>query len=188
MCRIITAVSTQIVLIIAMLSLARAETLDELYEKAKLERALVIYTGAGPAVAKATAEAFEKRFPGIMVTAKGGFSNVLDLEIDQQLKSRNIISDFAQFQTIQDYSRWENAGVLMHFKPDAFEQVFPTMKDKNGAWVAVSAVPLFYGYNPDKVQEVDSRNRRLIFSSLNSAAKLSASILLTTTQRFTILI
>src|SRR6516162_6718937 len=60
------------------LSALRAETLDELYEKAKAEKSLVFYTGAGVAAAKATAEAFEKRFPGISVTGKGGFSNVLD--------------------------------------------------------------------------------------------------------------
>ena len=68
------------------LSAARAETIDQLYEKAKLEKALVFYTGGGPAAAKAAADAFEKRFPGIAVTAKGDFSNVLDSEIDQQLK------------------------------------------------------------------------------------------------------
>ena len=157
------ALSLLILALSAPVSATQAETLDELYEKAKLEKALVIYTGAGPAAAKATAEAFEKRFPGIVVTAKGGFSNVLDLEIDQQLKDKNTITDFVQFQTIQDYSRWENAGVLMHFKPDGFEQVFQPMKDKNGAWVAVSAVPLFYGYNPDGVLEADVPKSALDF-------------------------
>src|SRR6516164_8336659 len=42
------------------LSALRAETLDELYEKAKAEKSLVFYTGAGAAAAKATAEAFEE--------------------------------------------------------------------------------------------------------------------------------
>ena len=27
----------------------------------------------------------------------------------------------------------------MHFKPEGFDQVLPSMKDKNGAWVAVNA-------------------------------------------------
>ena len=38
---------------------ARAETLDQLYEKAKAEGALTIYTGAGPSAAKAGADAFD---------------------------------------------------------------------------------------------------------------------------------
>ena len=97
------------------LSLARAETIDQLYEKAKAEKALVLYTGGGPGAARATAEAFEKRFPGITVTAKGNFSNVLDLEIDQQLKDNNVTADYVQFQTIQDYQKWNKAGALLHF-------------------------------------------------------------------------
>src|SRR3974390_3260854 len=82
------------------LSATRAATIDELYEKAKAEKALVFYTGAGAAVAKATAEAFEKRFPGIAVTGKGAFSNVLDSEIDKQLKDKKVTTDFVKFKTI----------------------------------------------------------------------------------------
>ena len=37
------------------------------------------------------------------------------------------------------------------------------MKDKNGAWVAVNAIPLFYGYNSDKVQEADVPKSALDF-------------------------
>jgi ABC-type Fe3+ transport system substrate-binding protein len=151
------------VLAIVQLSAARAESLDELYEKAKTEGALVFYTGAGPAGAKAAAEAFEKRFPGIMVTGTGGFSNVLDAEIDRQLKDNKVTADFAQFQTIHDYHRWDKAGALLHFKPEGFEQVFPAMKDKNGAWVAVNAIPMLYGYNSDKVQEADVPKSALDF-------------------------
>src|SRR6516225_1874176 len=145
------------------LSALRAETLDELYEKAKAEKSLVFYTGAGVAAAKATAEAFEKRFPGISVTGKGGFSNVLDSEIDQQLKDKKVTTDFVQFQTIQDYRRWDKAGALMHFKPDGFDQVLAPMKDKNGAWVAVYAIPMSYGYNSEKVQEADVPKSALDF-------------------------
>ncbi|HXQ50900.1 MAG TPA: extracellular solute-binding protein [Stellaceae bacterium] len=158
-----SALSLLVLLILVPLSAARAETIDQLYEKAKLEKALVIYTGAGPAGAKAAADAFEKRFPGIAVTPHGGFSNVLDNEIDQQLKDNKVTADFVQFQTIQDYHRWDKAGALMHFKPEGFDQVLDAMKDKNGAWVAVNAIPMLYGYNPDKVQEADVPKSALDF-------------------------
>jgi ABC-type Fe3+ transport system substrate-binding protein len=153
-------------------SALRAETLDELYEKAKVEKALVFYTGAGAAAAKATAEAFEKRFPGITVTAKGAFSNVLDREIDQQLKDKKVTTDFVQFQTIQDYRRWDKAGALIHFKPDGFDQVLAPLKDKNGAWVALNAIPMFYGYNPEKVQETDVPKSALDFLKPQFRAKV----------------
>ena len=142
---------------------ARAETLDQLYEKAKAEGTLTIYTGAGPSAAKAGADAFEKRFPGIKVEAHGGFSNVLDLEIDQQLKAKKVTADYVQFQTIQDYDRWDRAGALLRWKPDGFDQVFPSMKAKNGAWVAVNAIPILYGYNPEKVKEADVPKSALDF-------------------------
>lgn len=144
-------------------SAAQADTIDELYEKAKADKALVLYTGAGSAAAKATAEAFEKRFPGIAVTGKGGFSNVLDQEIDQQLKDNKITADFVQFQTIQDYRRWDKAGALLHFKPDGFDQVLPSMKERNGAWVAVNAIPMFYGYNAEKVPQANVPKSALDF-------------------------
>jgi len=142
---------------------ARAETLDQLYEKAKAEGAVTIYTGAGQSAAQAGAAAFEKRFPGIKVTAKGGFSNVLDLEIDQQLKDKKVTTDYVQFQTIADYHRWDKEGALLHWKPEGFDQVFASMKDKNGAWVAVNAIPLFYGYNPDKVKDSEVPKSALDF-------------------------
>jgi ABC-type Fe3+ transport system substrate-binding protein len=153
--RRVSALSILALLALVPLSAPRAETLDQLYEKAKAEAALSIYTGAGQFAAKAAADAFEKRFPGIKVTPKGGFSNVLDLEIDQQLKDGKVTADYVQFQTVSDYHRWDKAGALMHYKPEGFDQVYPSMKDKNGAWVAVNAIPIVYGYNPDRVQEAD---------------------------------
>lgn len=154
-CRMTSSLCLLTVLLIPTVSAARAETMDELYEKAKAEGALVFYTGAGPAGAKAAADAFEKRFPGIEVTAMGGFSNVLDVEVDKQIKDNKVTTDFVQFQTIQDYARWDKAGALMHFKPDGFDQLLPAMKAKDGAWVAANAIPMFYGYNPADVQEAD---------------------------------
>lgn len=139
----------------APLSLASAETTDELYEKAKLEQALTVYTGGGPAAAQAMATAFEKRFPGIRVTARGDFSNVLDADIDRQLLAKQVTTDFVHLQSIGDFYRWDRASALMHFKPEGFDQVFPSMKEKHGAWVAVNAIPLFYGYNSEKVSEQD---------------------------------
>ncbi len=156
----------------AALPAANAETMDQLYQKAKIEKTLVLYTGAGQAAARALGDAFEKRFPGITVTAKGGFSNVLDADIDQQLKDKKVTTDYVQFQTVQDYVRWNRQGALLHFKPEGFDQVPAGMKDKDGAWVAVNAIPLFYGYDPDKVQEADVPKSALDFLKPQFRGKL----------------
>ena len=145
-----------LVVLLAAAPSARADSLDQLYEKAKAEKSLVLYTGAGPAAAKAAADAFEKRFPGIAVTAKGDFSNRLDREIDRQVRDKKVVVDVAQLQTIQDFRRWDKRGAVLHFKPEGFEQVLAPMKDKNGAFVAVNAVPLFYGYNAQKLSAAEA--------------------------------
>jgi ABC-type Fe3+ transport system substrate-binding protein len=170
--RTANALSLPLFFVIAALSAAKAESLDQLYEKAKAEKALVFYTGAGPGAAKATAEAFETRFPGIAVTATGNFSNVLDADIDRQLKNNRILTDVAEFNSIEDFYRWEQERALMHFKPAGFDQILPEMKDPGGAWVTVNAIPIFYGYNPDKVQETDVPKSALDFLKPQFRSKL----------------
>ena len=82
---------------------ARAETMDQLYEKAKAEKALVFYSGGPVAPYERWAKEFEARFPGITVSVTGGFSNVLDDKINQQLKAKKLEVDMAILQTVQDF-------------------------------------------------------------------------------------
>src|SRR5260370_40525692 len=97
---------------------ARAETLDELYDKAKLEKSLVFYAGGPAAPHENRAKEFQQRFPGIAVSVTGGFSNVLNERINQQIGARKLETDMAFFQTVQDFVAWKKDGVLMAFKPD----------------------------------------------------------------------
>src|SRR5262249_23306241 len=73
--------------IIALLPFAEAgsgaETLDQLCEKAKLEKWVAFYSG-GPA---APAKEFMQKYPGITVSVTGGFSNVLNERIEKQSRS-----------------------------------------------------------------------------------------------------
>ena len=55
-----------------------AETLDELYAKAKNEKSLVIYAGGPISNYEPLAREFERKFPGLTVSIEGGFSNVLN--------------------------------------------------------------------------------------------------------------
>ncbi len=68
---------------------ANAETLDELYAKAKPEGNLVLYVGGPTAPWEAMAKQFEQRYPGIKFAISGGFSNVLDKKIDAQIAQTN---------------------------------------------------------------------------------------------------
>src|SRR5215469_499783 len=97
---------------------ARAETIEQLYERAKPEKSLVFYAGGPVEPWERWAKEFEQRFPGITVSVTGGFSNVLDAKINDQLKAKQLEADMAFFQTVQDFVAWDKEGAMLHFKPE----------------------------------------------------------------------
>lgn len=67
------------------------------------------------------------------VTVKS--SSYLGPELDRQLATESVQVD-NMLQTAQDYPRWKNDGVLLHYKPLDFDKVYNAFKDMNGAWVS----------------------------------------------------
>ena len=128
-------------------ALAHAESVDALYEKAKLEKTLVLY-GAGPTGSHDRwIKDFEQRFPGVTVALTGGLSNGLNQKIDQQLAAKRMETDLAIFQTIQDFGKWKKAGALLLFKPEGSDTIDAAYKDEDGAFTAVSVNTVVYAYN-----------------------------------------
>src|SRR3954451_11594893 len=128
-------------------ALAHAESMDALYEKAKLEKTLVLY-GAGPTGSHDRwIKDFEQRFPGIPVALTGGLSNGLNQKIEQQLAAKRMEADLAIFQTIQDFGKWKKAGALLLFKPEGSDTIDAAYKDEDGAFTAVSVNTVVYAYN-----------------------------------------
>jgi ABC-type Fe3+ transport system substrate-binding protein len=131
---------------------AGAQTLDQLYALAKQEKTLVLWA-AGPSADHETAvRAFEEQFPGVTVSLTGGFSNVLNTGIEEQLRTKKVETDLAMLQTVQDFVAWEKRGLLQRFKPVGFDKINNLTKDKEGAWIAVTRNPIFYGYNTEQVR------------------------------------
>jgi ABC-type Fe3+ transport system substrate-binding protein len=126
---------------------ARAETLAELYDRAKAEKEVVFYSGGPAAPHENRAKRFMERFPGINVKVTGGFSNVLNAQIEQQMAEHKLAVDMAFFQTVQDFVKWKREGKLLAYKPDGFDQIYPNFKDPDGAYMALSANALTYAYN-----------------------------------------
>jgi ABC-type glycerol-3-phosphate transport system substrate-binding protein len=108
---------------------AHAQTPDDIYAAAKPEGAFVLYVGGPTAPWEATARIFEQRYPGIKVAITGGFSNVLDKKIDQQIKDNKLDVDTAIFQTLQDFVRWKAEGQLLPYKPPGFDAIDQSFKD-----------------------------------------------------------
>jgi ABC-type Fe3+ transport system substrate-binding protein len=141
----------------------RVESLQDLYEKAKPEKALVLYGGGPVTQYEPFAKEFEQLFPGIKVSITGGFSNVLDKKIDSQLEAQKLEVDLAIFQTLHDFLRWEQMGVLLNFKPDGFDQIDLGFKDVDGAFVGVAVQGHPYAYNTRFVRPEDVPKSALDF-------------------------
>jgi ABC-type Fe3+ transport system substrate-binding protein len=129
-----------------------AETIDELYAKAKLEKSLVIYAGGPVSNYEPLAREFERRFPGLSVSITGGFSNVLNQKIEQQFKDDKLEADMVLLQTAQDFVRWKGQGRMLAFKPDGFEAIDKSFKDSDGAFIAWFVGTLSYAYNTKEVK------------------------------------
>ena len=157
---------------VACATATHAQTLDELYEKAKQEKSLVFYAGGPAAPHEARAAEFQRRFPGISVSVTGGFSNVLNEKINQQIKAKKLETDMAFFQTVQDFVQWKKEGVLAAYKPDGFDQVMPNLKDPDGSYMALSANAITYAWNTRLVQPEDVPKSALDFLKPVFAGKL----------------
>jgi len=142
---------------------ARAQSLDELYAKAKSEGAFSFYVGGPTAPWEARAKAFTETYPGIKISIGGGFSNVLDKKIDQQIAAKKLEVDAAILQTIADYVRWKRDGELLAFKPPGFDKMDPAFKDADGTFWATMINVVPYMYNTEKVAAADVPNSALDF-------------------------
>ncbi len=142
---------------------ARSQSLDALYDKAKSEGGLVLYTGGPTAPWEAAAKDFSASYPGVAVSVTGGFSNVLDKKIDAQLATGNVEVDLAVLQTLQDFVRWKRQGALLDFKPRGFDKIDASFSDPGGAFVAVQVNAHTYAYNPNLVKAKDVPRSALDF-------------------------
>jgi ABC-type Fe3+ transport system substrate-binding protein len=153
-------------------SAARAETAAQLYAKAKNEKALVLYTGGPAKPYELMAKRFEQRYPGIAVSVTGGFSNVLDRKIDEQMAAKKLEVDMAILQTVQDFVAWNKQDALEPFKPDGYDKIDPRFRDKDGAFTTTSVVLLTYAYNTKLVASSAAPKSALDFLKPEFAGKL----------------
>jgi ABC-type Fe3+ transport system substrate-binding protein len=129
-----------------------AETMQDLYDKAKPEKELVIYGGGPTSLYEVPAKEFERKYPGIKVTIHSGFSNVHNQKINEQLKAGKLEADLAILQTAQDFIRWKQDGVLANFQPEGADAIDRTFKDPDGFYVGVFVTAVAYAYNSDLVK------------------------------------
>lgn len=133
-----------------------AETLDELYAKAKPEGALSIYGGGPARLYEGWIKEFEARFPGIKVSLKGGYAGGLAPEIDRQIADKHLDVDFVTFQAVQEFIRWKREGVLLAFKFDGYDALDPRFRDADGAFTPINVFAIAPAYNTKLVAPADA--------------------------------
>jgi ABC-type Fe3+ transport system substrate-binding protein len=151
---------------------ASAETTDELYAKAKAEKTLVLWGGGPASNYERAARAFEQQYPGITISVEGGASNVFNRKIEEQIKANKVETDLIILQTVQDLVNWSKRGLLLRFKPESFDKIVASSKDKDGSWIATNSIPFFYVYNPDRVRPEDVPRSALDFLKPQFKGKL----------------
>jgi ABC-type Fe3+ transport system substrate-binding protein len=137
---------------------AGAQSLDQIYQQAKAEGACTLYVGGPTAPWEARARTFAERYPGIKISISGGFSNVLDKRIEQQLSAGKLEVDAAIFQTLNDFVRWKAQGHLLTYKPPSFEAIDPSFKDSDGAFYGMQVIAMPYMLNTQHVKAGDVPN------------------------------
>jgi len=151
---------------------AGAQSLDDLYAKAKGEGAFAFYVGGPTAPWEARTKAFEEKYPGIKISIGGGFSNVLDQQIDRQIAANKLEVDAAILQTIGDYVRWKHDGRLLAFEPPGFDKMDAAFKDSDGTFWATMVNVVPYMYNTEKVAAADIPDSALDFLKPQFAGKI----------------
>jgi hypothetical protein len=100
-------------------------SLDEIYKAALAQGGkLVLYAGGdAPTQQNGNKASFEARFPNMTMDVIVDYSKFHDARVDLQLANKSLIPDVVQIQSIQNFPRWKEQGVLMQYKPKGWSKV-----------------------------------------------------------------
>ncbi|KAM5349883.1 hypothetical protein ACJ41O_006388 [Fusarium nematophilum] len=133
-------------------------TLDEIYKAALAEGDVVTVWHGGDEKNQQDSlkEAFEKRFPGITLNVTVDLSKYHDVRLDQQLAAggKAVYVDSVILQTLHDYPRWNQEGVLLNYAPNGFDAVEHAFKDETAAWYGVYVFFWSNGWNTEKLRGI----------------------------------
>jgi ABC-type Fe3+ transport system substrate-binding protein len=161
--RILLAASLALALTASAAAPLYAETLEEIYAKAKAEGALSIYGGGPARLYEGWVKEYEARFPGIKLTVTGGYAGGLAPAIDKQIADRKLDVDFVTFQAVQEFIRWKREGALLPFKMDGFDAIDPRFRDPDGAYTPINVFGIAPAYNTRLVAQGDAPRSALDF-------------------------
>ncbi len=114
-------------------------SLEELHKAAMVESGrLIVYAGGDTAGQQdGMKKDFEDRFPGMTLDIIVDYSKFHDARIDFQLATGTLVPDVAQLQTLQDFPRWKQEGVLQAYKPAGWDAIYKEFRDDDGYFTGI---------------------------------------------------
>lgn len=114
-------------------------TIDEIYQAALAEGGVVTCWHGGDEKTQRDAmkATFEKRFPGMTLNVTVDLSKYHDTVFDTHNANNVNEVDSIILQTLHDYPRWKQEGVLLNYAPANFSQIYPDFKDADAAYHGV---------------------------------------------------
>uniref|UniRef100_A0A914I2G4 Uncharacterized protein n=1 Tax=Globodera rostochiensis TaxID=31243 RepID=A0A914I2G4_GLORO len=114
-------------------------TLDQLYAAALKEGGRVIVYAGGDTAGQLdwTKMAFERRFPNITMDVVVDYSKFHVPRIDYQLAKRSLVPDVVQLQSLHEFPRWKEMGVLMPYKPAGWNAIYKDYRDSDGYFTGI---------------------------------------------------
>ncbi|KAI3546229.1 ABC transporter [Colletotrichum abscissum] len=112
-------------------------TIDEIYQAALAEGGIVTCWHGGDEVTQQDGlkRAFETRFPGMTLNITVNRSKYHSVNVDRQLASgRPLEVDTIILQALQDYTRWEQQGSLLHYAPNNYLKVLAPFRHVRAAY------------------------------------------------------
>lgn len=79
-----------------------------------------------------------KAFPKIPLNLTVDLSKYHDSNIDRSWQLGSEYVDVAALQTLHDFARWKSQGRLLPYKPAVWENIWPSVKDPQGAFLPIA--------------------------------------------------
>ncbi|MDO5658435.1 MAG: extracellular solute-binding protein [Paracoccus sp. (in: a-proteobacteria)] len=114
-------------------------TLDQIHQAALAEGGRVIVYAGGDTAGQQDGmkQAFETRFPGMVLDIIVDYSKFHEARIDNQIATDTLVPDVVQIQTLQNFPRWKADGVLEPYKPLNWEHIYEPFRDADGAYTGI---------------------------------------------------
>ena len=131
----------------------------ELYEAAKKEKPVTVYTAHNTQEAQNLCNGFEKKYPGLKCNFVRTTAQVAFQRFQQDVQANAPVASVFSSTDVSHYPALESKGLLMEYRPKNLAQMVDSLKpynDKDGFYHVTAAALMLITYNSSLVAEKDA--------------------------------